>query len=287
MSLNSPGSPLRLSNLATTPSPTRSNRSTPSPPIRRRRTRRRARTTNFNNLPIRTPTSPASPLQDLNELPTFTTSISPASPLEEFNGSPIFTTAGQSPIFTTFSNEENGLINTPPPSPPRLTRSGPARRRINFNSPVYNVTRKSRPSTFRESLMSRENLLELQRRRGQLVSHANRAPHNLASNFDSTIPVVPAKKVIHPVNIQLATPARTLENHYAPLAIARGNNVPNTVLPAYIVNEIRKKRKQRTKKKFNKVLKNMLRRKRSGGTKKRNNKNKRNTKKNRRNNRKK
>lgn len=270
MSLNSPGSPLRLSNLATTPSPTRSNRSTPSPPIRR--TRRRARTTNFNNLP------PASPLSHLNGL----------------NESPIFTTAGQSPIFTTFSNEENGLINTPPPSPPRLTRSGPARsgpaRRIYFNSPPrssYNVNRKSRPSTIRESGMSRENFLELQRRRRELVAHANRAPHNLARNYNPTIPVVPAKKVIHPVNIQLATPVRSVENHYAPLAIARGNNVPNTVLPAYIVNEIRNKRKGRKTKKLNKMLKNMLSRKRSGGTKKRNNKNKRNTKKNRRNNRKK
>ena len=262
MSLNSPGSPLRLSNLATTPSPRRSNRSTPSPPIQRRR-RRTARTSIFNNSPMTTPTSPA-------------------SPLPEFNGSPIFTTSGQSPILTT----EYGLINTPPPSPPRLTRSGPARR-INFNLPPYNLTRKSRRSTNNESHLSRENLRELQRRRRQLVANGTRAPHNLASNFNQTIPVVRAQPVVHPDNIQLATPVRSLKNHYAPLAIATGKNVSNTVLPAYIVNEIRNKRKERKTKKLNKMLKNMLSRKRYGGTKKRNNKNKRNTKKNRRNNRKK
>ena len=265
MSLNSPGPPLRLSNLATTPSPRRSNRSTPSPPIQRRR-RRTARTSIFNNSPMTTPTSPA-------------------SPLPEFNGSPIFTTSGQSPILTT----EYGLINTPPPSPPRLTRSGPARR-INFNLPPYNLTRKSRRSTNNESHLSRENLRELQRRRRQLVANGTRAPHNLASNFDPTIPVVRAQPVVHPVNMQYAHPVVTLENHYAPLANATGKNVSNTVLPAKIVNEIRKKRKERKTKRLNNMLKKMLSRKsrkRYGGTKKRNNKNKRNTKKNRRNNRKK
>ena len=242
-----------LRNLNNTPST-----QTPNQIRNRRRPGSRYVLNNSPNLPVTTPISTASPLQDLNEGPTFTT-------------------AGQRPILTTFSNEENGLINTPPPSPPRLTRSGPARR-LNFNSPIrssYNRTRKSRPSTFRDSLMSRENLLELQRRRGQLVSHANRAPHNLASNFDPTTSVAAAEPVDYPIHMQQAVPATTLNNLYAPLAIATSKNVSNTVMPAKEINKIRNKRKQRTKKRLNNMLK------------KRNNKNKRNTKKNRRNNRKK
>ena len=264
---------LSLSNLATTPSPVRrSNRSTPSPPIRRRG-RPRTRYV-LNNSPVTTP-------------------ISPASPLQEFNGSPTFTTAGQSPILATFSNAENGLINTPPP-PPRLTRSGPENafrgRHLYFNSPVrssYNRTRKSRRSTNHESLLSRDNLRELQRRRRELVSHANRAPHNLARNFDPTISVAAAEPVDYPIHMQQAVPATTLNNLYAPLAIATSKNVSNTVMPAKEINEIRKKRKQRKTKKLEQNLKKIFNRKRFGGTKKRNNKNKRNTKKNRRNNRKK
>lgn len=260
---------LSLSNLATTPSPLRrSNRSTPSPPIRRRNRGRPRTRYVLNNSPVTTP-------------------ISPASPLQEFNGSPTFTTAGQSPILATFSNAENGLINTPPPSPPRLTRSGPARH-LYFNSPIrssYNLTRKSRRSTNHESLLSRDNLRELQRRRRELVLKANRAPHNLARNFNPTISVAAAEPVDYPIHMQQAVPATTLNNLYAPLAIATSKNVSNTVMPAKEINEIRNKRKQRTKKRLNNLLKN--RKKRYGGTKKRNNKNKRNTKKNRRNNRKK
>ena len=324
---NSPGSPLRLNNLATTPSPIRRLRNlNPSPPNQRRRRRRTRR--NSPNLNIRSP-SPAPSynfnlnnatvndpnlnnvlnglLRNLNNTPStqtpnqrrnrrrpgsryvlnnspVTTPISPASPLQDLNEGPIFTTAGQRPILTTFSNEENGLINTPPSSPPRLAR------RLNFSSPVripYNRTRKSRQSTSHESLLSRENLRELQRRRRELVSNAKRAPHNLASNFDPTTSVAAAEPVDYPIHMQQAVPAATLNNLYAPLAIATSKNVSNTVIPAKEINEIRKKRKQRKTKKLEQNLKKIFNRKRFGGTKKRNNKNKRNTKKNRRNNRKK
>lgn len=299
---NSPGSPLRLNNLATTPSPIRRlrnlNPSPPPPPRSNQRRRRRGIRRNSPNFSIRSP-SPgpsynfnASSInhRNLNNiLRNFNnTPHTPDSPLQDLNEGPIFTTSGQSPIFTTFSNEENGLINTPP-SPPRLTRSGPARR-LNFNSPIrssYNLTRKSRRSTNHESYLSRENLRELQRRRRELVAHANRTPHNLANHYNPTIPVVPAKKVIHPINMQRATPATTLNHLYAPLAIATGKNVSNTVISANKINKIRNKRKQRKTKKLEQNLKKIFSRKRSGGTKKRNNKNKRNTKKNRRNNKKK
>ena len=274
---NSPGSPLRLNNLATTPSPIRRLRNlNPSPPNQRRR--RRGTRRNSPNFSIRSP-SPAPSynfnasinhrnlnniLRNLNNTPH-----TPDSPLPDFNGSPIFTTSGQSPILTTVSNQENIFNNTPPPSPPRLTRSGPARR-LNFNSPVrssYNRTRKSRRSTNYESYLSRENLNRLRGRRRELVLKANRAPHNLASNFDPTIPVAAAEPVVHPVNIQRATPVVTLENHYAPLAVVKGKNVSNTVISANKINKIRNKRKQRKTKRLNNMLK------------KRKNKNKRNTKK--------
>ena len=262
---NSPsGSPLRLSNLATTPSPIRRLRNlNPSPPNQRRRRRRTIRNSpnrrnpnyyNFNN-------------PSLSPVPSYNFNLNNA-------------TVNNRNLYNILRN----LNNTPPPSPLRFRRSGPANaaenlpiRHLRFNN-VNNLQpgNKARRSTNEESYMSRANLERL-RRGKELIYQGKRAPHNIARNFNKTIPLAAAQQVVNPVNIQRARPLIHLENYYVPEAVATSYEIPNNVFNGKNLNKFKNivnKRKQRKTKKLEKNLKKIFSRKRSGGTKKRGRKSK-------------